>query len=98
MSIGKTLDVVVVRPNAFHSGTSSASSAAITSGNAAGSTPAIAAFAATSSTVATPAPGGNTPTTWSDGSGAAARSASIAASLGGSSGAPSPHRSSTDRS
>ena len=65
ISIGNTLDVVVVSPNAFHSGTRIASSAASTSGNAAGSTPAIAAFTATSSTVATPYCGGSTPTTWS---------------------------------
>ena len=38
MSIGNTLDVVVVSPNAFHSGSRIASSAASTSGNAAGST------------------------------------------------------------
>ena len=45
-SIGNTLDVVVVSPNAFHSGSEIASSAAITSGNAAGSHPAIAALTA----------------------------------------------------
>ena len=83
MSIGNTLDVVVVSPNAFHSGVVSASSAARTSGNAAGCTPAIAAFAATSSTVATPYCGGSTPSTWSGGSGVRASSASIASSVGG---------------
>ena len=76
----------------------SASSAASTSGNASGCTPAIAAFAATSSTVATPYCGGSTPTTWSAGSGVHASSASIAASVGGSSGAPSPHCSASDSS
>ena len=60
ISIGNTLDVVVVRPNAFHSGSDSASSAASTTPNAAGSTPAIAALIATSSTVATPLHGGST--------------------------------------
>ena len=59
-SIGNTLDVVVVSPNAFHSGSEIASSAAITNGNAAGSTPAIAALTAISSTVATPLLGGST--------------------------------------
>jgi CheY-like chemotaxis protein len=58
-----TLDVVVVSPNAFHSGSDSASSAASTTPNAAGSTPAIAALMATSSTVATPLHGGRTQTT-----------------------------------
>ena len=63
MSIGNTLDVVVVRPNGFHSGSESASSAASTRPNAAGSTPAIAALIATSSTVATPLHGGSTHST-----------------------------------
>ncbi len=89
MSIGNTLDVVVVRPKAFHSGSDSASSAASTNGNAAGSTPAIAALTATSSTVATPLTGGRTQTTWSAGYGDAASSASIASSVAGSCGTPS---------
>ena len=59
-SIGNTLEVVVVSPNAFHSGSEIASSAAITKGNAAGSTPAIAELIAISSTVATPLLGGST--------------------------------------
>ena len=63
MSIGNTLEVVVVSPNAFHSGSDSASSAASTYGNASGSTPASAALIATSSVVATPLTGGSTHTT-----------------------------------
>ena len=89
MSIGKTLDVVVVSPNAFHSGSESASSAARTSGKAAGSTPASAALIATSSVVATPLTGGRTHTTWSAGYGVAASNASIASSVAGNCGTPS---------
>ena len=83
-SIGNTLDVVVVSPNAFHSGSEIASSAASTSGNAAGShaghrrvdrdeldgRDAVAPAAART-------------TTWSAGYGVAASSASIASSVGG---------------
>jgi hypothetical protein len=90
ISIGNTLDVVVVSPNAFHSGSESASSAASTMANAAGSTPAIAELTATSSTVATPLQGGRTHSTWSAGYGEAVSSASIASSVAGSSGTPSP--------
>jgi len=50
--MAKKLDVVVVSPKAFHSGTSIASSAATTRGNAVGVQPVMAAFTATSSTVA----------------------------------------------
>ena len=81
--MGNTDDVVVVRPNAFHSGSEIASSAAITSGNAAGSQPAIAAFTAISSTVATPLAGGSTQSAWSAGYGVAASSASIGIVGGG---------------
>src|SRR5680860_427766 len=88
ISIGATLDVVVVRPNAFHSGALMASIAATTTPNAAGSAPAIAALAASSSTVATPLRGGRTATTWSAGYGAASTSASTASGVGASSGAP----------
>src|SRR5438132_7789995 len=98
ISIGNTLDVVVVSPNAFHSGSESASSAAITTAKAAGSTPASAALTATSSTVATPLLGGRTQTTWSGGYGDAASSASIASSVAGSCGTPSLQRSSNDNS
>src|SRR5689334_1743092 len=98
MSIGNTLDVVVVRPKAFHSGSDSASSAASTKGNAAGSTPASAALIATSSTVATPLTGGSTHTTWSAGYGDAASSASIASSVAGSCGTPSLQCSASARS
>src|SRR5689334_14974719 len=95
---GNTLEVVVVKPKAFHSGTSSASSAARTNGSAAGSQPAIAALIATSSTVATPYFGGKAPTTWSARYGVAASSASTVSSVGGRSGAPSPQRSASDSS
>src|SRR5258705_6521293 len=91
-SIGNTLEVVVVSPNAFHSGSEIASSAAITTGNAAGSTPAIAALTAISSTVATPLLGGSTHNAWSAGYGVAASSASTASSVAGSIGTPSLHR------
>src|SRR3954471_19535882 len=82
-SIGNTLDVVVVSPNAFHSGSAIASSAAMTNLNAAGSTPAIAALIATSSIVATPLTGGSTHNGWSAGYGDRASNASIAASVAG---------------
>src|SRR5439155_16023073 len=98
ISIGNTLDVVVVSPNAFHSGSEIASSAATTTPKAAGSTPASAALIATSSTVATPLRGGRTHTTWSGGYGDAANSASIASSVAGNWGTPSPQRSSNDNS
>src|SRR5437763_12073398 len=98
MSIGQTLEVVVVSPKAFHSGSESASSAARTTPNASGATPASAALTATSSTVATPLRGGSTHTTWSAGYGEASRSVSIASSVAGSWGTPSPHSSRNDRS
>src|SRR3954469_24465010 len=88
-SIGNTLDVVVVRPNAFHSGSTIASSAATTNGNAAGSTPAIAALMATSSIVATPLTGGSTHNGWSAAYGDVTSNASTASSVAGSNGNPS---------
>src|SRR5690348_12228454 len=98
ISIGHTLDVVVVSPNAFHSGSEIASSAATTTGNAAGWTPAIAALTAINSTVATPLLGGRTHNAWSAGYGVAASNASTASSVAGSSGAPSLQRSAIARS
>src|SRR4051812_48465216 len=92
-SIGQTLEVVVVSPKAFHSGSEIASSAATTNGNAADSQPAIAAFTAISSMVATPLLGGSTHNAWSDGYGVAASRALTASSVAGRSGAPSLHRS-----
>src|SRR5690242_9859683 len=97
-NIGQTLEVVVVSPNAFHSGSAIASNAAITNRNAAGSTPAIAALTAISSTVATPLTGGSTQSAWSAGYGVAASNASIASSVAGRSGAPSLHPSAIARS
>src|SRR6516225_8870547 len=95
-SIGNTLDVVVVNPKAFHSGSVIASSAASTYGKAAGSTPAIAALIAISSTVATPLTGGSTHSAWSAGYGDSASKASTTSSVAGRIGSPSPQRSAND--
>src|SRR5215475_3955803 len=92
ISIGKTLDVVVVSAKALNSGALIASSAARTSAKAAGSTPAIAALIAASSTVATPWRGGSTPRMWSGGCGVASRSEQTRSSVGGRIGTPSTSR------
>jgi hypothetical protein len=96
-STGKTLEVVVVMATAFHSGRRTASSAASTRGKARGSQPAITALMAISSTLARPCRGGSAPSAWSAGSGVAASRSTMRASVGATSGAPSPHPSASDR-
>src|SRR5256714_13841064 len=98
ISIGNTLEVVVVNPKAFHSGRRIASIAATTCGNAAGSTPAIAALTATSSTVAGPYRGGTSPSTSCGWCGVEATNSATRSGVAGSSGTPSPQPSASDSS
>ncbi len=93
ISIGNTLDVVVVSPNAFHSGDEQRLERRDHERERLGLHTGHRRVRGDELDGRDSAAGGSTPTTWSGGSGVHASSASIAASVGGSSGAPSPHRS-----